>query len=99
MADMLTNIDHDLLIELRTEMRGVRNDIQKLSDNTAIRLTAVESEIKTIREQEIPGIKQKIAYWAGGIGVISALVAATITWLSQHKFYTARSGVIIKEIA
>jgi hypothetical protein len=38
------NQDHDLLIELRTEMRGVRDDIQKLTDGTASRLTALEND-------------------------------------------------------
>lgn len=39
----LNTEERDLLIELRTEMRAVRIDIKQLSDNTAARLTLVES--------------------------------------------------------
>lgn len=34
--------DHDLLIELRTLMRGVIEDIKRLSDNNELRLKALE---------------------------------------------------------
>jgi hypothetical protein len=34
--------DRDLLVELRTEMTGVRNDIKELKDNTSDRLARVE---------------------------------------------------------
>lgn len=35
--------DHDLLIELRTEMRAVRGDIKDLRDNTSKRVDFLES--------------------------------------------------------
>lgn len=34
--------DHDLLIELRTEMRGIRGDIKEIKDNSAERLNRLE---------------------------------------------------------
>lgn len=34
--------DRDLLVELRTEMKGVRGDIQDLSDGNNVRLTLLE---------------------------------------------------------
>jgi len=36
--------DHDLLIELRTEMQNVRNDIKELKDGTATRIQALEKD-------------------------------------------------------
>lgn len=36
--------DRDLLVELRTEMVGVRSDIKELRDNTSDRLARVEQE-------------------------------------------------------
>lgn len=36
--------DHDLLIELRTEMQNVRNDIKELKDNTANRIVNLEKD-------------------------------------------------------
>lgn len=35
--------DHDLLIELRTEFRGVRADIKELKDTTSARVAALEA--------------------------------------------------------
>ena len=34
--------DHDLLIELRTEMQGLREDVRDLSSNTKARITTLE---------------------------------------------------------
>jgi hypothetical protein len=35
--------DHDLLIELRTEMRGLRQDLKTLSDGVSTRVTNLEN--------------------------------------------------------
>lgn len=35
--------DHDLLIELRTEMRGIRADIKDIKEGTTARLAALEN--------------------------------------------------------
>lgn len=37
------NNDHDLLIELRTEMRGLRQDLKALSDGVSTRVTNLEN--------------------------------------------------------
>jgi signal-transduction protein with cAMP-binding, CBS, and nucleotidyltransferase domain len=36
--------DHDLLIELRTEMQNVRADIKDLKDGTAFRISTLEKD-------------------------------------------------------
>lgn len=41
--------DHDLLIELRTEMRGVREDIKDMKDNTSQRLNSLEMEVESLK--------------------------------------------------
>lgn len=38
------SIDHDLLIELRTEFKGMRDDIKELKDNLVSRVTVLEEE-------------------------------------------------------
>jgi hypothetical protein len=38
----MTQTDHDLLIELRTEMQNIRNDIKELKDGTTSRIKNVE---------------------------------------------------------
>lgn len=42
MPPEIATTDHDLLIELRTEMKGVRQDIKSFSDDTKERLAALE---------------------------------------------------------
>jgi hypothetical protein len=55
--------DHDLLIELRTELRGMRTDIQSLNDGTSKRLDKVESR-QDAQQEQISSLKQTraIAY-------------------------------------
>lgn len=36
--------DHDLLIELRTEMKNLRGDVKELKDNVATRVSNLEVE-------------------------------------------------------
>jgi hypothetical protein len=36
--------DHDLLIELRTEVQNIRNDIKELKDGVASRIATLESD-------------------------------------------------------
>jgi hypothetical protein len=43
--------DHDVLIELRTETRGVRTDIQKLSDGTATRILDHEIRLRALERR------------------------------------------------
>lgn len=42
--------DHDLLVELRTEFRGVRADIKELKDTTSARVAALESDKLGVKE-------------------------------------------------
>lgn len=44
--------DHDLLIELRTEMRGVREDIGELKTNVVGRVVSLEGDRITAEELE-----------------------------------------------
>ena len=50
--------DHDLLIELRTEMRGVREDIGDLKTNVTARVTSLETD--RITQNEIEAIRHDI---------------------------------------
>lgn len=43
MSETTTGNDHDLLIELRTEMRGLRQDLKTLSDGVSTRVTNLEN--------------------------------------------------------
>jgi hypothetical protein len=44
--------DHDLLVELRTEMRGVRSDIKDLKEGTTARIQTLERDKADRKEVE-----------------------------------------------
>jgi hypothetical protein len=58
--------DHDLLIELRTEMRGLRGDIKEMKDATTDRSDDHETRLRALEQQR----------WtmAGAITVVATLV-------------------------
>lgn len=43
-------IDHDLLIELRTEVRGMRGDIKDLSDNSTLKIADHEVRLRRVEQ-------------------------------------------------
>ena len=67
--------DHDLLIELRTEMRGVREDIRSLSDGTATRLSSLEVDHVTRIERNDLEVRLRFVekYVWGAIGIIGLI--------------------------
>ncbi len=46
--DPATQCDHDVLIELRTEMRMIRQDIKELKDGLSTRVNDHESRIRSL---------------------------------------------------
>lgn len=62
--------DHDLLIELRTEMKGLRTDIRELKDGTNDRITDHETRLVALEKSKtIQNTLMSI-----GIGLLSLLV-------------------------
>lgn len=43
--------DHDLLIELRTEMKGLRADVRDLKDGTSVTLNDHENRLRHVESQ------------------------------------------------
>lgn len=41
--------DHDLLIELRTEVRAISKDIKEMRDDTRVRLDALEKDVSSLK--------------------------------------------------
>lgn len=78
--------DHDLLIRLDQKVDALSVDIKDLKDNVAARVSSLElqkadkhivdaavKDLKEIKEQIIPSIKYRMAYWSGGIALAFAL--------------------------
>ncbi len=67
--------DHDLLITLHEQVRGIRDDIKDIKDNLNSRVTKLEDE--TIDRKEFDALQtdvrwlQRIAYT--GIGILGAI--------------------------
>jgi hypothetical protein len=73
-----TSIDHDLLIELKTRMDALKDDIKALSDGTTTKIADHEARLITI---EGKGSKQAVL-----ITVIIALGFIATTLLVYHMF-------------
>ena len=67
--------DHDLLIELRTEMRGVREDIQNLTNGTTTRLSSLENDHVSRKERDDLENRMRFVekYVWGAIGIIGLI--------------------------
>jgi hypothetical protein len=66
---MDTTNDHDLLIELRTEMRGVRSDIQDLNSGVSKRLDDHEIRLRT-NEGAVIKLATSVKTW-GSVGLVA----------------------------
>lgn len=72
--------DHDLLIELRTEMRGMRDDIKRMGINTDKTMNDHENRIRELeRATESVPLLTKIVY--GMVGFILIAVLSSILYL------------------
>jgi hypothetical protein len=70
--------DHDLIIEIRTEMKGMRSDIQKLNDGQSKRQDTTDAQIKQ-NTDDINSLKtsRAIAYaYAGLITLVPIPIVA-----------------------
>ena len=64
-ASELTNLsDHDLLITLHEQVKGLRSDIQKLNEGTSNSISDHETRIRAL--------EQKAFMWSGAAGIIAA---------------------------
>lgn len=92
----LTN-DHDLLVELRTEFRGMRDDIKDLKDNTAARLSSLEKKTEELetykaskKDLDVANARSdrmntRINMFVGGLAVLNALALPLLFYyLSKH---------------
>lgn len=71
--------DHDLLIELKTQMVAVREDIQKLSDTTFTRLTNLEQNSVSKfqfddHETRMRSLERQRWMIVGGSAVVAAII-------------------------
>lgn len=48
--------DHDILIELRTELRGVRDEINKYNDTTSSAIKDHEARIRSLETSKNEGV-------------------------------------------
>lgn len=90
-------LDHDLLIELRTEMRNIRADIKELKDGTAKRIDDLEKEkadkkeLQTVQDKLNEDIETRIRVlenWRMYSLGATAVISFVIYWLSS-KFFSS----------
>lgn len=85
--ELANNADHDLLIRLDTQMGAIRDDIQKLSDNTFGRLATLEQN--SINKSSFDDHEQRIRkmekyQWLqmGAAGAVGGLIIQAINLIS-----------------
>ena len=78
---METTSDHDLLIELKTTMQLVRNDIQDLKNGTSAQIHDHEVRLRALESQSNRWIGKE-SLVGGMIGIVASLIAA---WIETHK--------------
>ncbi|MEW6126723.1 MAG: hypothetical protein AB1757_06770 [Acidobacteriota bacterium] len=89
----MTQEDHDLLIELRTEVKGMRVDIRDLKDGTTERLTDVERDVDELEknkaskvdlaqtDRRLDRVRTTQNLMIGGLIVINVLLPFIIKYL------------------
>lgn len=95
--EALNQQDHDLLVELRTEMRGMRTDIKDLKEGTAARLAVLERKAEDLeahkaskKDLEVTNARSdrmntRINMFVGGLAVLNALALPLLFYyLSKH---------------
>ncbi len=65
-------LDHDLLIELRTEMRGLRDEVRKLNDGNSEKIQDHEKRLRAIEKYVWGAI--------GAIGIIEFIIGAYVAF-------------------
>jgi hypothetical protein len=85
MSQELTN-DHDMLVELRTEFRGMRDDIKDLKDGTASRLATLEKKTEELEthkaskqdvekiDSRLDRVRTTLNYIVGGLIIVNILL-------------------------
>ena len=60
--------DHDLLIELRTEMRGMREDVIEIKTGSAARLASLEADrVSRKRIEDVEEDIENLKLWRSGL--------------------------------
>jgi len=74
---METQTDHDHIITLLSEVKGIRNDIKDIKDGVKDSITDHESRIRILEKKQW--------LWSGAAGIVSAGIALIAQYLIQHK--------------
>lgn len=77
------NNDHDLLIELRTEMRGLRDDMKAIRDGFSEVQKDHENRIRSV-EKSTENLMSKMVFGISIISFIMAIIVGVIiNWIKS----------------
>lgn len=74
MEDEKKQVDHDLLITLHEQVRGIRDDIKELKDGMATRVTEVEKRVDKLEKQSGTYLTMTIIYASVGAAMIGLIL-------------------------
>lgn len=97
MPEQSQQLDHDLLIELRTEMRAIREDIKNMRDDISGSVSDHETRIRDLEKltDDYKTVK-KIVYGAVTL-ILIAFLGAVISFFVAPKTVYSDKGVSINE--
>ena len=80
--------DHDLLIRLDENMRGLRADVMEIKDGSERRLSELENNvIKRIEfypvKRDVDALKVKQATYTGALAVLQVVLAVVLWYFSK----------------
>jgi hypothetical protein len=97
--NMINNDDHDLLIELRTEMQGIRKDIKDLKDGTTERISKLENDktdkkefdelytkVNTDIETRVRSLESAKSFYMTSMVIYTAVGLTMISLIIYHMF-------------
>lgn len=70
--------DHDIIIEMRADFRGMRSDIQRLTDATTTKTDDHETRLRLV-EKAVEAQAASAKTWRYGLSVVLALLTLALT--------------------
>ena len=83
MEDETQKKDHDLLIEIKTIVKGLVEDVKDIKTNTVGRVEKLE--IESVKRSELEAVKKDIVslrIWRNGLIASNAIVLAVASYLA-----------------
>lgn len=79
--DRLQRADHDILIEVRTNVSNMASDVREIKDGTTLRITAVETRLDKVEENQVKTqtVLRTLQWVLGAVVASVSFIIATLS--------------------